>query len=181
MLQYILSVARSKVKPPKGTHHFLSHIVNTEVKEHFFPFFIHGLRNFARNLLYDFFNPGRVDSAIQNKPFQCNTGNFFPHRIKTGNNHRLGRIIDNNIDTGQGFQCTYIAPFTPDNPPLHFITRQAHRRNGYIACCLRRQPLNGRNQDIARFFFSGKVRFFFYSIDKNLCIPLCFIRKTLDN
>ena len=58
------------------------------------------LVDFDFSFFESFFDSRRVDSAVSNKFFESNAGDFAADWVKAGKDNCFGRIVDNQINTG---------------------------------------------------------------------------------
>ena len=70
-----------------------------------------------------FLNAGRVDAAVENQSFHGLPSHFAPDWIKTGDHHRIGRVVHQHRDAGGVLERTNVAPVAADDPTLHFFAR----------------------------------------------------------
>ena len=122
-----------------------------------FAGFLNPLLYFLLSLLHHFLNTGRMDTAIVNQFLQGNTCNLPSNGIKTGNNNRFRSIIDNQVNTSQGFQGSDVAAFPADDPAFHLVVRQIHHGNRSFSHVVCGATLDGRGNNIpglhVRFIF----------------------------
>ena len=161
------------MQPTESPHAFLMHIVNAQIEQDPLAFLINFLRNFTGYLLNNLFDPRRMNPAVEDKPLQRRPRNFFADRIKTGNDDRFRRIVNDDIRPRKRFQSADISSFAADYPAFHFVAGQTDGRNRNIAGRFRCKPLNRRNQNIARPFFCRKLGFLLDLVDDNKRIMLC--------
>ena len=105
---------------------------HTHVISRRFSGFFYFIVNFIFGEFYRFFNFGRMDPSVSNQFFHGNFGNFSSDRIKTGNDNRFRRIINNNFNTSESFQRFDISSFASDYPAFYFIRSDTHRAGGHI-------------------------------------------------
>ena len=93
--------------------------------------------HFPARLFHHFLDLGRVDSAVCDQLFQCDTCHFPADVIETGKRNCLRCIVDDNVYTGQCFQCPDVSALSADDATLHFVVGQRHNRNrrlGHLVC-----------------------------------------------
>jgi hypothetical protein len=69
-------------------------------------------------------------SAVRNKSLKRNLGYLAPESVECRQNHRLGRIINDHIDTGCGFECANVATLLADDPTFHLIALNVQNADG---------------------------------------------------
>ena len=52
-----------------------------------------------------------------------------PHRIEAGEDHRLGRVVDDDVDAGDDLERADVAALAADDPALHVVARQVDDRH----------------------------------------------------
>ena len=76
------------------------------------------------------------------KLLQRDPRNLAANRIVARDHHRFGRIIDDDIDAGGGFDRADIAALAADDPSLHLVGRQRQHRDRSLGDELAGQPLD---------------------------------------
>ena len=161
VLENVLSITRSIFQTPQYLNQIRMHAANSTLEYRFFTGLTNRFIHFFLCLCHNFLNSCRMDSSIFHKTFQGQSGNFTANRIETGQNNRFRCIINNQINTGQCFNCAYIPPFTSDNTALHFFIRQGNYRNRCFRNCISSVSLNSSCYDFTRFVIRSQLDFFF--------------------
>ena len=112
---------------------------------------MHDLLNRLPRLLYDFFDPSRVDAPVQNQLFHGNLRDRAADGVEPRQDDRFGRVVDRDVHSRGHFKGPDISALTPDNPPLHLVGRQAYDRNGGLDGMVRGQSLNRSGDDFPGF------------------------------
>ena len=86
----------------------------------------------------------RVDAAVGHEALERLTRDLAPHRIEPRQDHRLGRVVDDDVDAGDGLERADVAPLAPDDAPLHVVARQVHHRNGGLGDVVARRSAGSR-------------------------------------
>ena len=73
-----------------------------------------------------------MDAAVGDQLFKRNARDLAAHRIECGNDNRLRRIVDDQIDARRDFERADIASFATDDTALHIVVRQRDHRNGRL-------------------------------------------------
>ena len=123
-------------------------IVNTHFEGGLFALFLDGCVDFLLCFFHHLFDSGRMNTAVHNELFQCNSGDFSSDRIEAGKNHCLRCVINDQIHAGQGFNGADVSSFTSDDSSLHFIVRQVHHRYGGFCHVVGSASLNGAGDDV---------------------------------
>src|SRR5260370_33513475 len=85
-------------------------------------------------------NPAIRDQALQGQPADLAT-----NWIEAGQQDRLRGVVDDQIDTSDGFEGPDVAALAADDPALPLIRRRGQPRNNRLA-----RPLAGGVQDLER-------------------------------
>ena len=169
MLQHILPVAGPVFQPAQQLDQFRMDAMDTHLEGGLFPGFLNLLIQFLLGFFHHFLDPGRMDPAVVDQLLQGDPGHFPAHRVEAGNDHRFRRIVDDQVDTGQGLQGPDVPAFPADDPALHFIVGQGHYRNRGFRHLIRRTPLDGQGDDFPGLLVRGILGFLFHSLISGLC------------
>ena len=129
MLQDILPIAGTILQTAERLDEFRIHAANAAFHDSLFTGFTDRFIHFFLRLRNDFFDAGRMDTAILDKTFQRKTRDFTADRIKARQDDGLWGIIDDKIDAGQRFDGTDISAFTTNDASLHLFVRKSHDGN----------------------------------------------------
>jgi hypothetical protein len=99
--------------------------------------------------LVGFFDALRVDAAVQHQPLEGQPRHLPPHRVEAGQQHRLGRVVDDQVDPGDRLERADVPPLAADDAALHLIARQVQHRHHRLAGLLGGDPLDGQGDDLA--------------------------------
>ena len=100
----------------------------------------------------------RVDPAVGDQPLQREPGDLAPDRVEAGQQHRLGRVVDDQVDAGHGLEGPDVAALATDDPAFHLIARQVQHGNHGLAGLLGGHPLDGQGDDLAGAFVPFGLR-----------------------
>ncbi len=106
------------------------------------------LVNLLLDLFHDLFDAGGVDPAIDDEALHGNPRDLSADRVEARKDHRLRRVVHDDIDPGGFLEGPDVAPFPADDPPLHVITGQSNHRDGRLGDKIRRTPIDGDGQDL---------------------------------
>ncbi|MBT9160005.1 MAG: hypothetical protein DDT27_01028 [Dehalococcoidia bacterium] len=124
--KHILPVAKTILETPQQADDLRVQPNNPRLKRNLLPFNLNIGLYLLLCLLYHFLNAPRVDSTIQNEPFQRNPGNLTANRIEAREAHRLGGIINDEVSPGSRFQCPYVASLPTYKPAFHLVTGKGY-------------------------------------------------------
>ena len=80
-------------------------------------------------------DPGRVDPAVGDQLLQGEPGDLAADRVEAAQQHRLGGVVDDQVDAGDLLEGADVAALAADDPALHVVAGQVHHRRPYSAVC----------------------------------------------
>ena len=103
---------------------------------------------------------GRVDAAVEDQSFHGLPRHFAPDWIKTGEHHRIGRVIHQHRDARGVLERTDVAPVAANDPTLHFFGRQGHGGRAGLVGVLTGVALDGRGDNAPSLLLGTVLRVF---------------------
>ena len=94
-------------------------------------------------------DPLRVDPAVLDEALQGEAGDLAAHRVETGEQHRLRRVVDDQVDAGYRLEGADVPALAADDPALHLVAGQVHHGDHGLAGLLHCHPLDGEGDDLA--------------------------------
>ncbi len=105
---------------------------------------------------------------------RCQSRHFPAYRVEAGNDDRLGRVVDDEVDSGGRFDGPDISSLPADDASLHFVGGQRHNADGFFGDEVSGIALNGQGQNLLGLLVGG-----FPSFVLDLLDPLCGIMTGL--
>ena len=90
----------------------------------------------------------RMDATVGHQLGKRQAGDLAPHGVEAGEDHRLRRVVDDEVDAGQVLQGADVAALAPDDPALHVVRRQRDDRDGGVGHVAGGRPLDAHGQDV---------------------------------
>ena len=144
VLQHVLPVTRPEFQLTEQSLHFLRDADDAS----FAHGVLAGLLDFFIDLFFrlgdNFFNAGRVDTAIFHQHLEAQSSHLPANWIKTRQHDHTRRIIHQNIDTSLALQRLNVATFFADDPTFHLIISQLDGRDCSLSRHLAAHPLHRR-------------------------------------
>ena len=159
MVQIVLSVTGPVLQPPQDLHELGVEIRQTEFKDDLLRFFDHEFINVGFHLLDDFFDARRVNPPIVHQPFQRDLGYFSTEGIEARENHRLRRLVNNQIYARRSLECPDIAPLAPDDSALHGVVGNWKHGDRGLRHIVSGDTLNGPGNNLTCFPLCALLRF----------------------
>ncbi len=94
-------------------------------------------------------DPVRVDPAVEDQLLQGQPGDLAADRVEAGQQHGLGRVVDDQVDAGDRLEGPDVAALAADDPALHLVAGQVQHRDDRLGGLLGGQPLDGQRDDLA--------------------------------
>ena len=160
MHQHILAVARPILEPPDELDDFRVYIMNAEVEGSFLSLVFHCHIQFLPDFIRDLFDPGRMDPAVLHQPLNGQPRDLSSERIVAGQDNRLRRIVDDEIDPGCRLERPDVPSFPPDDSSLHLVVGKIHDRYGCLGNVIAGVTLDRQADDVLGLlvgFFLGLV------------------------
>src|SRR5215217_4901763 len=92
---------------------------------------------------------GRVDAAVGDQLLQGEAADLAPDRVEAGQQDRLGGVVDDQVDAGDGLEGADVAALAADDAALHVVRGQRQDRDGRLRGLLGGDPLDGQGDDLA--------------------------------
>ncbi len=147
MHQYVLPVARPVPQPPDQLDDLRVDVMDPEVEDGLLAFLLHGDVQVLSDLVSELLDARRMDPAVMDQPFDGLLGDLPAQRVVAREDHRLGRIIDDQIDARCGLKRPDVPAFAADDPALHLVVRQVHHGHGGLRHVIAGVPLDGGAHD----------------------------------
>src|SRR5690606_7918454 len=96
------------------------------------------------------FDAPRMDAAVRHELLERKTRHFAADGIEAGENHGLGRVVDDDVDAGRLLERPDVATLAPDDAALHLVRRQTHDGDGALRRVVGSNTLDGERDDVLR-------------------------------
>ena len=99
------------------------HVVEAEVEDDLLALLVDLLGDLAGDLLDDFLDAGGMDAPVGDEALEGHPGDLAAHRVEAGDDDRLGRVVDDDVDAGEGLEGADVAALAADDAALHLVAR----------------------------------------------------------
>ena len=106
----------------------------------------------------DLFDARRMDAPILDQFGQREPSDLAAYRIETRQRDGVGRVVDDQVDPGHGFERADVAPLAADDAALHLLVRNLHDGGGDLADGIAGVALDRHGQDLARLCLGALAR-----------------------
>ena len=116
VLEHVLAVAGAVAQTAQDLDQLMVDAVLVRFKDGLFARLADLLIHFLAGLLHHFLDAGGMDAAVHDQALHRNARDLAPDGIKGADNHRFGRVVDDQVHAGSGFQRADVA--VPSRPMI---------------------------------------------------------------
>ena len=98
----------------------------------------------------DLLDAAGVDAAVLDELGQGQAGDLAADRIEAADEHRLGRVVDDQVDAGGLLEGADVAALAADDAALHLVRRDGHDGDRHLRGVVDHDALDGGDDDVAR-------------------------------
>src|SRR6185437_5266188 len=128
----------------------------------------------------DLLDAPRVDPAVGDEALQGQASHFAADGVEAGNHDGVGRVVDDDVDAGGGFEGADVPALAADDTAFHFIRGQGDRRDGRLRRLLGGDPLDRDRDDLPRFAVGVLLRLFLDVPDQGGRVTARFVLEGAD-
>ena len=147
--EHVLPVGGAVAQAAQQVDEFRVHLGDAQLDQRVFAGPLAQLLDLGLTALVSVLDPLRVDAPVRDETFQREAGDLAPYRIEAGEEHRLGGVVDDQVDAGHRLEGTDVAALAADDAALHLVPGQVQHRDHRLAGLLGRDPLDGQGDDLA--------------------------------
>ena len=100
--------------------------------------------------LVDLLDARRRDAPVLDQLGQGQPPDLAAHRVEAAQQHRVGGVVDDEVDPGHLLVRPDVATLSADDPALHLVVGQLQDRHGRLRGLLTGDPLHGVGDDRPR-------------------------------
>ena len=191
--QHVLTVAGAVLHSAEVADELVMQTVYADLKHCGFARLADRLIDFLARLLDHLFDARGMDASVHDQLFKADARDLSAHRVERGQDDRLRRVVDDQIDAGRRFERADVASLAADDAALHFVIGQRHDGHGRFRDVVRCAALDRQRHDVARTlvgFFLGALldltqhdcrfvlRFLFGTVEHH---GLCLVQRDAGN
>src|ERR1019366_6638294 len=90
-----------------------------------------------------------VDAAVDEEPLERDLGDLPTHRVESGEDHRLGGLVNDDVDAGRRLEGSDVPPLAADDPSLQVVGGEMEDRDRGLTRLLGGVALHGGDEDLA--------------------------------
>src|SRR2546421_2036003 len=88
-----------------------------------------------------------MDTTVLQELLQREACDLAADAVETGEDHRAGRVVDDEVDPGQALEHPYVSPLPADDPALQVVRVELHHGDRGLGRMAARDPLHDRRED----------------------------------
>ena len=152
VVQNVLTIGGAVLLTAQNLHQLGVQVVHAGFVAGAFTLFPDGAVNLLAGLLHHVLNAGGVNPPVRNELFQRQPGDLPADGIKAGDGDGFRRVVDNQVNAGNGFQGADVPALPADNPALHLVVGQGDHGDGGLGSVIGGAALDGGGDDLTAFF-----------------------------
>ena len=137
------------MQPSKELHQVRIESADADLVDRRLCRFLHDLVDLGPSLADHLLNPRGMDAPVHEKPLERALRDLAANGVETGDDDRLGSVVDDQVYAGEGFEGSDVPPFAADDPTLHVVARESHDRHAVLGCVLGGIALERHGDDVA--------------------------------
>ena len=149
MTEHVLAVAGAVLQASQRGQEPLVEIGDADVGQRVARRSQAQLLDFDLALLVGLFDAVRVDAPVQDQPLESEPTDLATHRVEAGQQDGLRRVVDDQVDAGDGLVGADVAALAPDDAALHLVVGQVQDRHDRLGGLLAGHALHGFGDDLA--------------------------------
>src|SRR2546422_3081334 len=148
--QHVLPVRGAEVQPPEQLHEVRMQPADADLVDRGFGSLLHDLVDLSPRLRDHLLDARGVDASVDEQALQRALRDLAADGIEPRDDHRLGRVVDDEVDAGERLEGADVPSLAADDPALHVVARQRHDGDTVLGRVLGGVPLERHRDDVAR-------------------------------
>src|SRR2546423_5553236 len=97
-----------------------------------------------------------MDPAAEDRLPQGQPADLRTYRVEARQQYRLGRVVDDQVDSGHRLEGADVAPLAADDPALHLVAGQVQDADHALGGLLAGHPLDRVDHDVPGALLTGR-------------------------
>jgi hypothetical protein len=149
MAEHVLAVARAVLEPAEQLDDLRRQARDARLVGGRLAGLAHDDLDLGPGLGDDLLDATGVDAAVGDELGQGDPSNLAPDGVETGQDHGLGRVVDDQVDARRLLEGSDVAALAADDPPLHLVRWQVDDGNGVLGRMVGGHALHRGEHDVA--------------------------------
>ena len=124
VLEDVLAIARAIAQAPEDLHELLVKLAAVRLEDRLLPRLHDRILDLRFRGVVRVLDARRVDPSVLDQLGQGDPGDLTPYAVEGGENDRLRRVVDDEVDAGEMLEGADVATFSADDATLHVVGRQ---------------------------------------------------------
>ena len=149
VVQNVLTIGRAVFLAAQELDELGVQVVDAGLKGGAFALDLDGVVDLTAGLFDHVFDAGGMDAAVGDELFERQPRDLAADRVERGDGNGLRRVVDDEVDAGDGLKRADVAALAADDAALHFIVGQRNDGDGGLGGMVCRAALDGGGDDLA--------------------------------
>ena len=150
MVQHVLAIAGAVAHAAQQLDQLMMDAVHVGLEDRLLAGLADLVVDLAAGLLDHFLDARGMDAPVSDQLFQRDARNLAADRVKRGDDHGLGRVVDDQVDARRRLQRADIAALAADDAALHVLIGQGDHGDRRLRDMVGGAALNRHRDDVAR-------------------------------
>ena len=148
--QHVLAVAGAEVQPAQQLGQLGVQRADVGLEHRLLAHLDDVLVDLRVRLVVGLLDPRRVDAAVLEQLLQRQPRDLAADAVEARQQHRAGRVVDDEVDPGEGLERADVAPLAADDAALQLVGLQLDDRHRGLDRVAAGHPLHAGGEDAAR-------------------------------
>ena len=147
--EHVLAVAGAELQAAEEAHQLGVEAADVGVEAGLLARLDHVALELGLGLVVGLLDPRRVDAPVLQQLLERHAGDLAPHAVEAGQDHRVRRVVDDEVDAGEVLERADVAPLAADDAALHVVGGELDDRHGRLGGVAGGHPLHDDGEDVA--------------------------------
>src|SRR5436305_2845022 len=148
--EHVLAIARPVVQPAEQLRELRVDRPDVRLEHRLLTDLSDPVLDLRPRLVVGLLDARRMDPAVLQERLERQPSDLATDAVESGQNHRTRRVVDDEVDAGEGLERADVASLAADDPALQVVRVERHRGHGRLGGMAAGDTLLLRRQDAAR-------------------------------
>jgi hypothetical protein len=145
----VLAVAGAVLQAPEHPHELDVEALDVGVQRRLLARLLDVALELGLRLVVRLLDPCRMDATVLQEPLEREAGDLAPDAVEPGQDHGVGRVVDDEVDAGEMLEGADVAALAADDAALHVVGGELDDGDRGLGGVPRGQPLHHDGEDVA--------------------------------